>query len=94
MRVSVLHRRVAVADQIVLADVAWLARSRRSGSDRARFQLGRPWSAGAQEPLALDDPDRYDGIDEPVSVTSVERSVQAMGDLRAMAAERRCPVLC
>lgn len=27
---------------------------------------GRPWRSGVQEQLALDDPARYDGIDEPV----------------------------
>lgn len=26
---------------------------------------GRPWRAVGQAQLALDDPDRYDGIDEP-----------------------------
>ena len=27
---------------------------------------GRPWRAAGQEQLSLDDPDRYDGIDEPL----------------------------
>ena len=27
---------------------------------------GRPWRAAGQEQLSLEDPDRYDGIDEPV----------------------------
>ena len=26
---------------------------------------GRPWRSGVQPQLVLDDPDRYDGIDEP-----------------------------